>query len=346
MTTPESNEPTITAFAPGRVNLIGEHTDYTGGLVLPLALDLGITVTGTRGGQDISLQSATESLPARLPVSFEGEPTLVEPPWGRFLGGLLSQLGPVEGFEGTVETTLPTGGTGLSSSSALTVACLLALAGDGDRVELAKTARLAEIAATGVNCGMMDQLASLCSQAGHALLIDCRDFSMEPVAIPDSMEILVVHTGQSRELADSAYNERRASCEEIEKLIGPLRDASVDDVAGLADPTLRRRGRHVVSENERVLELMAAFAADDPRAAGEVLASGHRSLADDYEVSTAIVDEMVSAVAGTPGVFGARLTGGGFGGSMVALCAPGTELSVPTWWQRVRPAGGATLVEV
>lgn len=343
MSTNETDQPLVTAFAPGRVNLIGEHTDYTGGLVMPLALDLGITVQGQRGGGEILLESATEPKAANVPIDFKGEPTSIEPPWARFVGGLLSQIGPIEGFRGTVETTLPTGGTGLSSSSALTVACLLALAGDGDRVELAKTARLAEIAATGVNCGMMDQLASLCSEAGHALLIDCRDFSMQPVAIPDSMEVLVVHTGQSRELADSAYNQRRASCEQIEQLVGPLRDASVADVDALADPVLRRRGRHVVSENQRVQDLMAAFVADDPVVAGQVLAEGHRSLAVDYEVSTPIVDDMVEAVTATPGVFGARLTGGGFGGSMVALCEPGTELSVSTWWRRVAPAGGATL---
>jgi galactokinase len=352
------------AFAPGRVNLIGEHTDYTGGLVLPMALELGVTISGQLGGDRLNLTSDGHD-PLRVdwdrwfaddrPVGGDDEPRSVterlaeiEPAWGRFIVSIANQLGERPGFSGAIQSTLPLGGTGLSSSTALTCAALLLFGpdrADTDRLELAKLARQAEIDATGVQIGIMDQAASLACTARHALLLDCGDLSIRHVEVPDSLEVLVVHSGHARELADSAYNDRRQACETIEARIGPLRAATLDTVGELDDPVLRRRARHVVTENARVLAMIEAFEADDPLQAGAVLKEGHASLAEDYEVSIPLVDDLVERLNRTDGVYGARMTGGGFGGSLVALCRPGTELDVETWWTRARPGQGARRIE-
>lgn len=334
----------ITAFAPGRVNLIGEHTDYTGGLVLPMALDAGVTISGRRTADArLRLASSQQDIDLDLALPIVGDPGAAEPEWGRFIAAVAADLGlgPDDGFTGTVDSTLPAGGTGLSSSSALTCAALLAFGPDGDRNMLAEQARRIESAATGVNTGIMDQLSSLRGVAGHCLMIDCATLAVEPVPVPDDVEVLVVHSGQPRILAGSAYNERRATCEAIEAKIGPLRQATLEDVEALADPVMRRRGRHVVSENARVRAMVEALHTGRLDLAGQILAEGHRSLSEDYEVSTPIVDSQQARVAAMPGVIGARLTGGGFGGSLVALAEPGTTLDIEEWWMRARPGDGA-----
>ncbi len=336
-----------TAFAPGRVNLIGEHTDYTGGLVLPVALDVGVTMQVTPAERHLRLNSVghgevdLRTIPAAI-----GE---VEPSWLRYVLAAAEELGVDPWMDGFIESTLPTGGTGLSSSTALTCAALLCLGGDsgGDDASLlalAELARRAEIKATGVQIGIMDQAACLAGRAGSALLLDCQDLQFKHVTMPDSIEVLVAHSGQPRQLADSEYNDRRLACEEIEQKIGPLRTASFEDARSLGDAKLMRRALHVVSENKRVESMVEAFASDDPALAGEILLEGHESLAKDYEVSTPVVDAMVDRIAKTPGVFGARMTGGGFGGSIVALCHPGTQLSIDTWWTKVSPSDGARLL--
>lgn len=336
-----------TAFAPGRVNLIGEHTDYTGGLVLPVALNLGLTVQLSPADGFLRLESEghDEANLASLPTSLRD----VEPSWVRYVVSAANQLGVEPWVEGSVRSTLPAGGTGLSSSTALTCATLLCLGAEtsvdqSDVLALAELARSAEIAATGVKIGIMDQAACLAGRQGAALLLDCQDLQFKHVAMPESMEILIAHSGQPRQLADSEYNNRREACEEIERRIGPLRAASLSDVESLHDPILIRRATHVVTENERVSAMVEAFAVDDPSRAGEILLEGHTSLAENYDVSTPIVDEMVQRIAATPGVFGARMTGGGFGGAIVALCDPGTDLSIDTWWTRVTPGDGARLL--
>lgn len=335
----------ITAFAPGRVNLIGEHTDYTGGLVLPMALDMGVTISGTVGGDRLQLTSGQQDQPLDLAVPVHGDMSAIDPVWGRYLAAVAASLELDEGFRGTVESTLPAGGTGLSSSSALTVAAILALSGPpsgpGGLEELAQQARNIEAEATGVRSGIMDQLTSVSGIEGHALLIDCRTLEVTPTTLPDDLEVLVFHSGQPRLLADSEYNERRASCEELESMIGPLRDAELADLDSVDDARLRRRGRHVITENARVLDMVDALAAGDLSLAGDILAEGHRSLAEDFEVSTPIVDAQAARVAATPGVYGARLTGGGFGGSLVAFAEPGVELDIDEWWIRARPGTGA-----
>ncbi len=338
----------VEAFAPGRVNVIGEHTDYTGGLVLPLALDMGVTITGRCGGGRLTLDSEQLGSELDVPLPIGDADLSVTPDWARYAVASARHLAFSDGLVGTIESSLPAGGTGLSSSSALTVAIMLAMGALSDdtmakRKELAETARIIENSATGVKSGIMDQLISLTGLADHAVMIDCHTLDLTPVTIPRSMEVLVFHSGQPRILADSEYNERRESCERIEREIGPLRDAELDDVEALADETLRKRGRHVVSENLRVREMMAAFGADDPEWCGRILNEGHRSLSVDYEVSTPIVDAIQARVANTDGVFGARMVGGGFGGSLVALCEPGTELDISTWWLRARPGPGASV---
>ena len=174
---------TVRAHAPGRVNLIGDHTDYMGGPVLPMAVHLGTTVVGTRGGAEVRLTSDQEPEPVALPLP-SPDPTTVEPRWGRYVAGAAVELGAVAGFTGTVTSTVPPG-SGLSSSSALTVAVCLALGARGSLVELAQTARAAEVRANGVPCGIMDQLCSVAGVEGHALLVDCGALSVEPVPVPD-----------------------------------------------------------------------------------------------------------------------------------------------------------------
>lgn len=333
------------AFAPGRVNLIGEHTDYTGGLVLPLALELGVTVTVADGGDRIELRSEGHDRADLSPSSLR-DPRAVGPEWARFVLAAARAAGVVGGFRAEVTSDLPRGGTGLSSSSALTCAALLALGGTGEPMVLAQLARRAEIAATGVEIGIMDQVASMGGVAGHALLLDCRSLEVTPVPVPPSLEVLVVHTGQTRELAASAYSQRLDECRRVEARIGPLRDASPEDLDRLDDEVLVRRARHVITENPRVLDMVDALETGDGARAGSILDAGHRSLRLDYEVTTPAVDEIVAAVAASAGVLGARLSGGGFGGSLVALCQPGTELDVDTWWIRARPGPGARLLPV
>lgn len=320
--TPASDAATVTAVAPGRVNLIGEHTDTTGGLVLPMAIDLATTVTGFPGGAVVRLTSADEPEPAVVALDVD-DPAAATPGWARYVAGVVAELRPTVGFTGHVTTTVPVG-AGLSSSAALEVSVALALGFAGTTRELAELAQRAEQTASGVPCGIMDQLASAAGVAGHALLIDCHTLEVEPVPLPDGVEVRVIHSGQARQLAGSAYAERRAAVEAAQETLGPLRlltDAAAADA--LADPVLRRRARHVISENARVRAFAAALRSGDLGTAGEAMAESHRSLRDDFEVSTDVLDALVARLGATPGVFGARLTGAGFGGCVVALTEPG-----------------------
>jgi galactokinase len=328
----------VQAFAPGRVNLIGDHTDTTGGLVLPMAIDLGTTVAVERRGDEVRLRSTTEEEGAAVPLDV-ADPAAVSPAWARYVAGVVAEVRPAVGIVGTVATTLPVG-AGLSSSAALEVAVALALGFVGSHVELARACQRAEHAASGVPSGIMDQLASAAGVAGSALLIDCTTLERTPVALPPRTEVVVVHSGEARVLAGSAYAERRAQCEAAEAEIGPLRVAALEAVDAIADPVVRRRARHVVSENERVREAAAALGAGDPAAAGRAMAASHASLRDDFEVSTPALDRLVDELSATPGVFGARLTGAGFGGCAVALARPG---AVRRGWV-VRAVDGARLL--
>lgn len=332
----------MSASAPGRVNLIGEHTDYTGGLALPMAVDLVTTVEGRRIGSGIVLGSDAASGTAE--VAIDGGFDAAAPAWAAYVAAVaagLAERGQSGGFEGVVRSTLPVG-AGLSSSAALAVAVALALGFDGSRRELAVLARAAEERAVGVPCGLLDQLASVCGTEGHALLINFADLSVSPVPLPDGLEVVVVHSGETRTLAGSAYAERRRQCEAAAAVTGPLRHAAAGDLERIDDDVLRRRARHVVSENDRVLAMVDALETGDLTTAGALLTDGHRSLRHDFEVSTPTIDALVERLVAIPGVFGARLTGGGFGGCVVAFSEPGVLACGPGVWP-VRATGGASV---
>jgi galactokinase len=286
----------------------------------------------------VELRSEWSDQPAIVPLDVT-DAAAVEPGWARYVAGVVVELRPRAGLVGTVTTTLPVG-AGLSSSAALEVAVALALGFDGPPLELAQLCRRAEQAASGVPCGIMDQLASAAGVADHALRIDCTTLDVTPVAIPAGVEVVVVHSGEERALAGSAYADRAAACQAAEQVIGPLRHASVRDVDQLPQ-VLRRRARHVISENARVDALIAALGGSDEVAIGEIMAASHASLSDDFEVSTPALDALVAALVATPGVLGARLTGAGFGGCVVALTEPGTALAHGRRAWRVHPSAGA-----
>ena len=327
----------VRAHAPGRVNLIGDHTDYTGGLVLPMAIDRGTTVLLERTGDRVVLESADEEEPAVVDLG-ASDPTGVSPPWARYVAGVVNEVRPSEGGVGRVRTDLPIG-AGLASSAALEVALALALGFEGSPLELALACQRAEQAASGVPCGVMDQMASAAGVVGCALLIDCSTLVVTPIPLPRDLDVVVVHSGRQRSLSGSAYAERREQCEAAAAIIGPLREAELDDVAAIDDTVLRRRARHVVSENARVTAFAAALAADDLAAAGALMVESHQSLRDDFDVPTTALDELVDHLLRQPGVHGARLTGAGFGGCVVALADPG---ALSEGWV-LKAVGGASV---
>ena len=336
----------VIARAPGRVNLIGDHTDYTGGLVLPMAIDRWTEIELETGVPWIELVSADEDEPAFLPLDEPRDPSTVRPAWARYVAGVAEVVRPETGGVGFVRTDIPIG-AGLSSSAALEVAVALALGFRGTALELATACQRAEQIASGVPCGIMDQLASAAGVEGSALLIDCTTLALTPIAIPDGVDVVVVDSGTRRELTTSFYGVRRAQCEEAEVLIGPLRSASLEDVAQIAHDDLRDRARHVVSENGRVRSFASALAAGDVVEAGRLMVESHASLRDDFAVSTRVLDELVDAVVGRPGVLGARLTGAGFGGCIVALVeagAPPIDVGAAAW--PVRASAGASVAVI
>jgi galactokinase len=252
-------------------------------------------------------------------------------------------IAPSDGFDGEVRSTVPVG-AGLSSSAALSVACALAFGFDGSALQLAQACQAAEHIATGVPCGIMDQLASAAGVAGHSLLIDCTALSVVPVPMPDDVDVWVLRAGGPRRLVGSPYAERRAQCEAAAAVVGPLRDVGSVSALDVLDDELRRRARHVVTENARVLACADALRNGDVVSAGALMTESHASLRDDFEVSTDALDAAVARLTSTPGVFGARLTGAGFGGSVVALAESGARVGDDAW--RVVAVDGATAEEV
>ncbi|MDP9463171.1 MAG: galactokinase [Actinomycetota bacterium] len=323
--------------APGRVNLIGDHTDYTGGMVLPMTIDRWTEIRGI-AANTITLRSDDEPQPAILDLLID-DPQRVEPQWAKYVAGVVAEMQPCVGITGTVSTDIPIG-AGLSSSAALELAVALALGFDGDALSLAQLCRRAEIRASGVPCGIMDQLVIAAGLADHALLIDCGDLTIEPVTIPVDVDVVVQYIAQ-RTLAGTAYADRVAECEAAEALIGPLRTASVRDSLSIVDPVIRARAHHVVSENQRVRDFAAALDAGDLRAAGAMMVASHDSLRDLYQTSTPVMDATVQCLVEQRGVYGARMTGGGFGGCVVALTEPG---ALADGWV-VRAVDGAHRVE-
>ena len=309
--------------APGRVNLIGDHTDYQDGFCLPMAIDRECRVT-VAPGTTAAIRARSAQLDGAVDVALDGstDPAAIEPQWGRFIAGAVRvarELGAdaLPAVDLGVTSTVPVG-SGLSSSSAFTVALMVAftdLAGiTVDRVDLARAALAAEIAATGVPGGLMDQMAALFATSDHAMLLDCRTLHVDPIPIPRALGVVVIHSGEPRVLADSAYAERRAACEAAAARLGvaTLRDATLQQVRD--EP----RARHVVTENARVVEFATALRAGDVAALGPLMLASHASLRDDFEVSTPALDALVDACM-EHGALGARLTGAGFGGCVVAL---------------------------
>ena len=320
--------------APGRVNLIGDHTDYTGGLVLPMTIDRATVIEGEPGGDRIVLTSVDEAEPVDLPLHVD-HPETVAPAWGRYVAGVASEVSPTRGFRGTVTTTIPIG-AGLSSSAALELAVALAIGATGSPLDLALACQRAEQRASGVPCGIMDQWCIAAGVEGHALLMDCGTLVATPVAIPDDVEVVVQFIAH-RTLVGSPYADRVAECAAAEVAIGPLREADLLATGHIADPVVQRRARHVVGENQRVRDFAAALALHDLAEAGRLMVESHESLRDLYETSTPEMDAAVERLVATPGVWGARMTGGGFGGCVVALTRPG---ALTEGWV-VRPVRGA-----
>ena len=312
----------VAAQAPARANLIGEHTDYNDGFVLPAALDLRTVVAGRRSD---TIRLRSDGHPHEAVV----DPRTGHGPadgWGRYVTAVVRALlddgRQVRGLEGLIVSDVPVG-AGLSSSAALEVALVLALLEEPPELpDIARICRLAENAYVGVGSGVMDPLASAGCIAGAAMLIDCRSLERRSVSVPEGLALLVVDGAEPRELASGAYDRRRAECAEAARLLGvaSLRDvtAGVVERAGLPEP-LASRARHVVTENARTLAAAESLAADDRAALGELFAASHASLARDFGVTTPGLDALVELAAATPGVVASRMTGGGFGGCIVAL---------------------------
>ncbi|HET9242850.1 MAG TPA: galactokinase [Gaiella sp.] len=317
--------------APGRVNLIGDHTDYNEGFVLPMAIDLACTATvERRGGDQVRVRSHDVAGDVEVAADGRDDPLDVSPGWGRYVAGVVRVLADrgraSVGIEATVSSTIPVG-SGLSSSAALEVSLALALLAAAEMdlppLELAQACRDAEQLATGVPCGIMDQLASIAGRRGCALLIDCRSLAVEPVELPKELAVVVVHSGVARSLDETAYASRRAECEAAAARHGvtALRDVRPEQVAD--EP----RARHVVSENARVLEAAEALRRGDLAELGALLSASHASLRDDFEVSTPELDALATALEES-GAFGARLTGAGFGGCVVAVAPRDAAVAV------------------
>jgi galactokinase len=326
---------------------MGDHTDHQEGWCLPMAIDRSVTIASAARA-DGRVRAASHDLPGNmdLPADGSADPRNVEPAWGRTVAAALRVLADhgrtAAGRDLDVSSTVPIG-SGLSSSAAFGVACVLACATKpiGGR-ELALFAQDVEHLATGVPCGVMDQMASVFGNEGHALLLDCRSLEGEPVALPASVSVVVVHSGRPRQLADSEYAQRRAACEAAAARLGlrTLRDATVEQVAD--DPL----ARHVVSENGRVHSFVNALHACDLPRCGELMLESHASLRDDFEVSTPELDALVEHLM-AHGAYGARLTGAGFGGCVVSLVAStqAEEVASSTNGWVVHAAGGARVID-
>ena len=331
--------PTVVADAPGRVNLIGEHTDYNGGLVLPVAIPQR-TSAALAPRDDDRVRAASADVPDGGTVREyrlgDERPTAG---WLDYVQGVTRTLGAdghrLRGFDLLLESRVPVG-AGLSSSAALEVAVLRALrtafALDLDDVALALAGQRAETDLVGARVGVMDQMAASLGDDRHALLVDTRSLAYRRIALPAELELVVVDSGVAHGHARGEYNVRRAECEDAEGRLAVevLCELGTTDLARLAalPPPLDRRARHVLTENARVLAAVAALEARDFGHLGELLLASHASLRDDYEVSIPELDLLVELVRMEPDAWGARLTGGGFGGSIVIAARAGAGRSV------------------
>ena len=310
-------------FGPGRVNLIGDHTDYNQGLALPMAIGLGVTVTVEPTGAD-RFEITSDAYPgdrATVPLDVDAAAAAsLDPEWAGLAAAMVSLARPASGGRVHIASTLPRG-SGLSSSAALAVALANAFGVDGDALVIARLCQAAEHL-VGVPVGLMDPLACAGGSAGHALLIDFASLDTRQIPVPAGAEFIVVDSGQRRDLRSSAYGTRVAECEAAAAIIGPLGLATEVDVIGLRDSLLRRRARHVIGECSRVLAFAAALAEGELVGARLLMDESHRSLADGFETTTPELDDLVRHLRSRPGVLGVRMTGAGFGGCVVMLAEP------------------------
>ena len=321
-------EPKTAAFAPGRINLIGEHTDYNGGFVMPCAIDLGIWVVGriVDGESRVMSDSAGPGKP------FDTTNTDRKPNgWAKYPAGvawaLSDPFGPMPNIEATVVSNLPMG-SGVSSSAAMELAfgkLFQALVRfEADAKQLALLGQKCENQYVGVNCGIMDQMASACGKKNNAICLDTRSLEIEYAPVDPSLAVVLLDTKKPRALTDSAYNERRSQCEAAASAMGvpQLRDADLEMLLSQKaklDEIVFRRARHVVTEDARSTAFKVALAESDRNGIFALMKGSHDSLRDDYEVSCPELDAMAESAWLAPGIFGARMTGAGFGGACVAL---------------------------
>ncbi len=325
--------PAYVLRAPGRVNLIGEHTDYNEGFVLPIAIDRAVWIAlSPRSDQQVNIEALDYADSASISLD---DLYSAEKGWAEYIKGvawaLLNCGYLLQGWDGVIAGDVPIG-AGLASSAALELAATRAFTITSDlewqAVEMAQLVQGAENHWVGMNCGIMDPLISAKGMAGHALLIDCRSLKIETVPLPPHTVVAVLDTATRRDLVDSAYNDRRAQCEQAASCLGvaALRDISCEQFDALSsqlDPILWRRVQHVISENDRTLQAAAAMKEGDVTQLGRLMNASHTSLRDDFEVSSKELDLMVICANEAPGCYGARMTGAGFGGCAVALVQAG-----------------------
>lgn len=327
--------PEQVVISPGRVNIIGEHTDYNSGLVLPMAIDRCLMMAVSRRQDDVVRVITTDfkdGITFRLTALEKGKFT-----WGEYITGCfwgLSESGfDLRGFDMVITGNIPVGAS-LSSSAALEVGILRAAAYSSgfewDPVAMARLAQKAENAWVGMNCGLMDQMICSCGKQGHAILIDFGDLSLQPCRLPENSSIIILDTTTRRGLLDSAYNERRQQCDSGASAMGvaTLRDADsvlLQQYSEKLTPLEYKRARHIISENERVMKARIAMDRSDTRELGMLMYQSHCSLRDDFDVSGEALNAMVETAMEHPTCLGARMTGAGFAGCAVALVEKGME---------------------
>lgn len=323
----------LTVRAPGRVNLIGEHTDYNDGFVLPCAIDFETAVSCRARSDSIvrviaaDYEGASDEFDLAQPI--ESHPTAM---WANYVRGVVKHLMlrglRFGGADLVIAGNVPQG-AGLSSSAALEVAVGQAFKTlyqlEVTAAELALNGQAAENQFVGCNCGIMDQLISALGEKGHALLIDCRSLATRSVSLPAGFSVVIINSNIRRGLVDSEYNTRRAQCEEAARHFGvkALRDVTMETLLAAEaelDPVVFRRARHVIGENQRTLDAAEALAVGDIRRVAELMAGSHAAMRDDFEITVPGIDQIVEIVKGVIGAEGGvRMTGGGFGGCIVAL---------------------------
>jgi galactokinase len=325
--------PELLVRAPGRVNLIGEHTDYNDGFVLPMAIDRAVWIAlRPRGDRRVLISSLEMETPGDFSLD---DLQKGGRDWYEYLKGVawaLSGAGyDLQGWEGVMSSDVPVG-AGLSSSAAIEMATARAFAQvagfDWDPVRMAQAGRKAENSWMGVSSGIMDQMASAACLAGHALFLDCRSMYYENIPLPDGVAVVVLDTATRRGNVDSGYNERFEQCQTAAHHFGvkALRDVSPQELLEKGqslDEVVYRRARHIVTENQRVLESIEAMRAGNLVRLGLLLDASHVSMRDDFEITNEALNTMVSVARRLPGCYGARMTGGGFGGCAMALVDAG-----------------------